>query len=208
MELMRLWDRVISSMQERIGHQDVEIWLRRPVRPVALDGQILKLQVDNGYYADWIKDNYLEALQTEASKTLELPVEISFTWDGAPSDDDEPSPVRPPAARAIGLNTHQTFSNFVIGECNKFAHAAAEAVADRPAKSYNPLFIYGATGLGKTHLMHAIGNACLRRHGGQKIVYVTAEAFMNDRRVSVWVPLSRSARVGGSPWVMIDGRSD
>ena len=181
MNIDNLWDRLIGAMQQRIGHQDVEIWLRKPARPIRLEGSNLLLEVENSYYADWIRDNYLDALRTEASSALGLPVDISITWAGehraeAPrSVDDTP---RPPSG--LGVNAHQTFDTFVIGECNKFAHAAAHAVADRPALNYNPLFIYGATGLGKTHLMHAIGNTVLSTQAGAKVVYVTAEAFMNE----------------------------
>ncbi len=182
MELTRLWDQVLATMEHHIGHQDVDIWLRRPARPDRLDADALVLEVDNGYYADWIRDNYLESLQDAASEVAGFPLRIDFTWDGAPAGAG-PSPIpstRRPADRAVGVNPHQTFDNFVIGECNKFAHAAAEAVADRPARAYNPLFVYGATGLGKTHLLHAIGNAVLRRHASARVVYITAEAFMNE----------------------------
>jgi chromosomal replication initiator protein len=180
MDLSQLWERLISAMQERIGHQDVEIWLSRPARPLRLDGDTLWIEVDNAYYADWIQDNLVEALRIEASAALSVPVTIRLTWQGDQPEANATSLPQPAAARGVGLHPHQTFDNFVIGECNKFAHAAAEAVADRPARSYNPLFIYGATGLGKTHLMHAMGNRILARHRKAKVVYVTAEAFMNE----------------------------
>ena len=179
MDLSRLWEHLISAMQARIGHQDVEIWLSRPARPLRLEGDTLWIEVDNAYYADWIRDNLVEALHTEASEVLGLPVAIRLTWQGDQTESNA-GPPQPAAARGVGLQAHQTFDSFVIGECNKFAHAAAEAVAERPARSYNPLFIYGATGLGKTHLLHAIGNSILRRHRKAKVVYVTAEAFMNE----------------------------
>lgn len=178
--LGRLWERLLSAMQERIGHQDVEIWLRKPVKPLSLEGSRLLLRTENGYYADWIRENYLVALTAALAAAIGGQPEIGFTWDGAPTGDERPDPARSPAARGFGLNPLQTFENFVVGKCNEFSHAGASAVADRPARAYNPLYIYGLSGMGKTHLMHAIGNAALQRHPDAKVVYVTAEAFMNE----------------------------
>ncbi len=182
MELHSLWDSLLDAMSRRIGKQDVDIWLRNAT-PVHLGNDRLLLDVPNRYYADWITDNYVEALTTELRRALgdDTEPQFSFTW---PDDGNgEPSPgTIPPGndGRGSGLNPAQTFANFVIGECNKFAHAAAAAVADNPARNYNPLFIYGATGLGKTHLMHAIGNQIVARQPSATVVYVTAEDFTNE----------------------------
>jgi chromosomal replication initiator protein len=182
MELNSLWDTLLDAMSRRIGKQDVEIWLRGAT-PVHLGDKGLLLDVPNRYYADWIKDNYVDAMSSELRGVLgqDADPQFSFTWrDEAP---DEPARgTLPPNddSRGSGLNPAQTFANFVIGECNKFAHAAAAAVADNPARNYNPLFIYGATGLGKTHLMHAIGNQILASQPSATVVYVTAEDFMNE----------------------------
>lgn len=182
MDLTTLWDHLLSAMQRRIGHQDVEIWLKT-AEPLRLDGNVLVIEVANRYYADWIGDNYLEDLQEEASAALGMGIELEFSFGDEPSAEVgrrglERTHDRLP--RALGVNQAQTFDNFVVGECNKFAHAAAGAVSDHPARNYNPLFIYGATGLGKTHLMHAIANHVLRHHGSARVVYVTAEDFMNE----------------------------
>ncbi|MEQ1503874.1 MAG: chromosomal replication initiator protein DnaA [Myxococcota bacterium] len=182
MELTSLWDSLLDAMRQRIGTQDVEVWLRS-ASPVHLDDDVMILEVANRYYADWIGENYLDSLRGEARAILGRPVEMRFTWRDEPTA-EEPRPGidvdgdREP--RGLGVNTTQTFDSFVIGECNKFAHAAASAVADHPARNYNPLFIYGSTGLGKTHLMHAIANRVLADDEPARIVYVTAEDFMNE----------------------------
>lgn len=182
LELTSLWDTLLESMRHRIGSQDVDVWLKS-VSPVHLDDDVMILEVANRYYADWIGDNYLDSLRGEVRTLLGRSVEMRFTWrDDATAEEANPSleadDDRQP--RGIGVNTSQTFDSFVIGECNKFAHAAASAVADHPARNYNPLFIYGSTGLGKTHLMHAIGNKVLGSGDPARIVYVTAEDFMNE----------------------------
>ena len=184
METASLWESLLNAMQRRINHQEMEIWLRRPVRPVTFDGQQLILRCTNSYVADWIRDNYMPILTEEARRITGTDVNINLKWANAETDGGNISAnsSRTDAAveRTVGLNTHQTFDNFVIGECNRFAQAAAEAVAERPAQAYTPLFIYGSTGLGKTHLMHAIGNYVHRQYANSRIVYVTAEAFMNE----------------------------
>jgi chromosomal replication initiator protein len=182
MELTSLWDSLLDSMRRRIGSQDVEVWLKG-ARPIHLDDDVMILEVANRYYAEWIGENYLASLAEEAKSLLGGPVELRFSWREEPAPEETRGPLdvdleRQP--RGLGVNNSQTFDNFVIGECNKFAHAAAGAVADHPARNYNPLFIYGSTGLGKTHLMHAIANRVLEGDEQQRIVYVTAEDFMNE----------------------------
>ncbi len=187
MDLGTLWERLLDAMRDRIGHQDVEIWLQaaRPARlEQSAEGEHLVLEVANRYYADWISDNYLDDLRAELSALAGRPIRPTFSWADEGSSTETRAagsePVAEQLPRAVGVNRTQTFDNFVIGECNKFAHAAAAAVSDHPARNYNPLFIYGATGLGKTHLMHALSNKVLDLHPGSRIVYVTAEAFMNE----------------------------
>ncbi len=182
MTISRIWDDLLHGMESRIGHQDVEIWLRSAT-PIRFEQGDLTLEVANRYYAEWITDNYLNDLQAEATRLTDQSVALSFIFREDPTA-EVPRPKsnqtakRPP--RAIGVNSTQTFQSFVVGECNKFAHAAAAAVADNPATNYNPLFIYGSTGLGKTHLMHAVANVILQHDASARVVYVTAEDFMNE----------------------------
>ena len=185
MDLPQLWEATLETMRERIGRTDVEIWLGK-ARPMEFDDRqgILRVQVDNRYYADWIGENYEDELQDAIRSIHGRAVHLKFTWPDEPPPDEElgdnASDAAPVASRANGVNYAQTFESFVIGECNKFAHAAAYAVADHLATQYNPLFIYGSTGLGKTHLMHAIANRVLGRDKDARVVYVTAEDFMNE----------------------------
>jgi chromosomal replication initiator protein len=181
MDVSGLWDRLVESMQEQIGAQDVQIWFRS-ARPVRLDDAQLVVEVPNKYYAEWIRDNYGTHLAARATARVGRPIEVTFTWtdDDPTLDGPEPLTTAERAPRAIGVNPSQTFENFVVGECNKFSHAAAAAVADFPANRYNPLFIYGSTGLGKTHLMHAIANRVLHLQPGARVIYVTIEDFMNE----------------------------
>jgi chromosomal replication initiator protein len=179
----QVWTQVLDAMRARIGGQDVDVWLKG-ARPVHLDGTVLIVEVANRYYADWIGENYQALLGEELSTALGRRVELRTTWRDEPTAEEPRSGVpdadldrRP---RGIGVVTGQTFESFVIGECNKFAHAAAVAVSENPARNYNPLFIYGATGLGKTHLMHAIANRVLATTANARVVYVTAEDFMNE----------------------------
>lgn len=178
MDSAQLWNRLLEAMQDRIGREDVEIWLTS-ARPLRLEDDVLGLEVANRYYRDWITENYLADLVGEASALRGRPtrVEISTlerTQEGQEERNNTPQP------RAIGVSANQTFENFVVGECNQFAHAASRGVADSPAKQYNPLFIWGSTGLGKTHLMHAVANHILGTDPSARIIYVTAEEFMND----------------------------
>jgi chromosomal replication initiator protein len=183
MDLARFWDHLIDTMRQRIGVQEVEIWLADS-RAIAVDQDRLTVEVSNRLYADWIRENYLDAVTAIASELAGRPLRIDFTFAAESTGTALPLQVGPTterseAPRAVGLNPRQTFGEFVVGECNRFAHAAASAVADHPARNYNPLFIYGPTGLGKTHLMHAIGNQVLATPS-TRIVYVTAEDFTNE----------------------------
>jgi chromosomal replication initiator protein len=182
-EADRVWGQVLDAMRRRIGGQDVDVWLKG-AHPTHLGDQQFVIEVANRYYADWIAENYQAALAEELGGILGRRAELRLTWRDEPTG-EEPHPAaadqdldrRP---RGIGVVASQTFESFVIGECNKFAHAAASAVAENPARNYNPLFIYGATGLGKTHLMHAVANRVLANVPNARVVYVTAEDFMNE----------------------------
>lgn len=183
MDLTRFWDHLIDTMRQRIGVQEVEIWLADS-RAIALTDDRLVVEVSNRLYANWIRENYLDAFKAIAAELSGHPVAIEFTFASEPTERDLPLQIGPSSERAdvpraVGLHPRQTFAEFVVGECNRFAHAAASAVADHPARNYNPLFIYGSTGLGKTHLMHAVGNHVLGNPAA-RVVYVTAEDFTNE----------------------------
>jgi len=178
-----VWSKVQNSLREKLGAQSWEIWIR-PIQLAHISGEQVQLEVPNRYYRDWVQHNYATTLSNELEEVIGHPVEIQFQV-ARRSDSAAPlsaAQTAPSADASIpGLSPDNTFDRFVVGKSNEFAHAAALAVADSPGESqYNPLFIYGETGLGKTHLLHAIGNRMYERNPDVRVLYVTAEQFTND----------------------------
>ena len=189
-----IWESVQKKLVARIGAASVETWLS-PMALSAMGADRVYLQCPNPHYADWVECNYMDALRESFAEVLGRAVQVRFeieTPRPAPpieppieevvepvEESEDPSPRL--SGGSPGISPTKTFHNFVVGASNQFAQAAAQAVAEEPGHNqYNPLFIYGSTGLGKTHLMHAIGNAVLRRDRGARILYVTAEKFTNE----------------------------
>jgi chromosomal replication initiator protein len=180
----QLWSMIQGSLREKLGAQNFEIWIR-PIQMSSISGDAVSLEVPNRYYRDWVAANYGPALNEELEQAIGRPVRLKFHV--ARAAETEAEPVERPVEKIRkpdpipGVSLDKTFENFVVGKSNEFAHAAALAVADAPGESqYNPLFIYGDTGLGKTHLVHAIGNRIRQQDPEAKILYVTAEQFTND----------------------------
>ena len=176
-----LWSRCVRSLQAELPEQQFNTWIR-PLQAVE-DGGELRLLAPNRFVVDWLQQNYLsriEELIASAGSTAAVTIEVgsrSATVE-APS---APSP-RPSAAprMASRLNPSFTFAHFVEGKSNQLARAAASQVAANPGGSYNPLFIYGGVGLGKTHLMQSVGNAMLATNPGARVCYVHSERFVGD----------------------------
>ena len=165
-----------------------------PVRATALDGDQLTLEVANDFCEVWLKDNYLgliqDVLMHAAGQQLKVRFVVGATAAGATLTGEskairaralalEQADELPPSGRDLGFNPKNTFDTFVVGN-NSFAHAAALAVAQAPGKSYNPLFLYGGVGLGKTHLLHAIGQHVVGHKRGARVAYVSSEKFTNE----------------------------
>jgi chromosomal replication initiator protein len=194
-EPTRLWEQVLLAIRERIGSpQTFETWFR-PIAAVAMGPDRVELEVPNAFFVDWIHEHHLPQLRQGLLEVLGATPEIRFkTRDAAPAA--EPAPVRPapvppsvslPAAprpdRAwleSQLNPRLTFDGFIVGSSNQFTHAACSAVADNPGFAYNPLFIFGGSGLGKTHLLHAVGHAVRQKRPEARVYYVPAERFTNE----------------------------
>ena len=190
-----LWERTGVGLRAELGG-NFTAWFGR-ARPVRVDGQSFVLAVPSLFVKEWIEGRYLDQLREAVVRAAgrDLPVvlitDLSLDTDAAadsPSPDSHEQPpdepgraVEPPA----DFHPKYTFESFVIGESNRFAHAAALAVAEAPAESYNPLFIYGGAGLGKTHLLHAIGRYVRDWKPGSVVRYVTTEQFLNDFIVSL-----------------------
>jgi chromosomal replication initiator protein len=184
------WTRVTDVLREKIGSQNLETWFR-PALYLGVHETRALLQLPNKFFVDWITDHYhgalLESLREVIGPELGgivLRVNPNPQGELFPRSERRAEPGADEAprrsARRGGLVLRYTFTNFVVGASNKFAHAAAEAVAAKPGEHYNPLFIYGGVGLGKTHLVNAIGHHVLERANGAKVGYFSAESFMNE----------------------------
>jgi chromosomal replication initiator protein len=183
MNTSAVWSQSLDVLRKRLTAQDVDVWLKT-VHISQLDHFGAVLEVENKYIRDWIQERYhpaiVDALHVVTGDQLDVEYQLRETEDGDEVPTPRPPPTREESLGAAQLNRLQTFDSFVVGECNKLAHAAAHAVAEAPSTDYNPLFIYGASGLGKTHLMNAIGNEILRHGQLNAVVYVTGEDFMNE----------------------------
>jgi len=184
------WTRVTDVLREKIGSQNLETWFR-PALYLGVHETRALLQLPNKFFVDWITDHYqtalLESLQEVIGSDLGgivLRVNPNPQGELFPRSErrSDPTVDETPRrnARRGGLVPRYTFTNFVVGASNKFAHAAAESVAAKPGEHYNPLFIYGGVGLGKTHLINAIGHHVIERSAGAKVGYFSAESFMNE----------------------------
>ncbi len=187
-----VWKTVQERVEQEIGSDNFNVWFKRLVLG-GIQDDVVDLHGPDRYHLDWVDWNYGTILVDQFTRLLGRPVRLNFSVDGRPADasgGDRPGGGSDPAAspktgnrpgRSAGLMAGKVFENFVVGTCNQFAHAASLAVADFPgAPNYNPLFIYGDTGLGKTHLMQAIGNRVLAQTPDCKVIYTTAEAFVNE----------------------------
>jgi chromosomal replication initiator protein len=182
-DLDRAWEQVLERMTERISADDFA-QLIRPLRPLAITPAQFRLEAPNRLTLICITDNYLEVLRDCVAAVvgsrqilIDLPVRDQGELFPDPSRrraDRRARPTHP------GLNPKYTFANFVIGASNQFAHAASKAVATQPGDHYNPLFIYGGVGLGKTHLANAIGHQIGEHNSLARIAYLSSDAFMND----------------------------
>jgi chromosomal replication initiator protein len=181
-----LWNQCLRVLQAELPEQQFNTWIR-PLQAVD-DGNILKLLAPNRFVVDWLKQHHVQRilqLVEESGGGTELVIEVG----SRPGQQAAPSDGRPKATPiaasshspvASRLNPSFTFENFVEGKSNQLARAAATQVGENPGLSYNPLFIYGGVGLGKTHLMHAVGNAMLKANPAARVSYVHSERFVGD----------------------------
>ena len=181
-----LWAEAQAEIKERIGKQNYDTWIR-PIQFVSRNKNELVVAVANKFFRDWVGQNYLDDLESVVSAIakhdLKVVIAVEQNGDEAKPQEkiqrkDDKERERQP--RQSHLVQKYTFDNFVIGTSNQFAHAACMAVANQPGEHYNPLFIYGGVGLGKTHLVNAIGHQAAARRPNLKIVYLSSESFMNE----------------------------
>jgi chromosomal replication initiator protein len=184
-----LWNQVLERIKKKISKPSFETWMKA-TKAHALKGDTLTVIAPNEFNRDWLEDRYADLI---ADLLFELTgEELEAKFITPPNQDDDGFNIPTTAKKAKKqnddhhdfsqhmLNTKNTFDTFVIGSGNRFAHAASLAVAEAPAKAYNPLFIYGGVGLGKTHLMHAIGHYVLEHNPQAKVVYLSSEKFTNE----------------------------
>jgi chromosomal replication initiator protein len=191
-----LWHSALDALERKYSKPVFEMWLK-PMRPLALSGNEITLSVQSPFARDWAENRLKSDLADVLSDLLGHDVVLRFvvTPDGGPQGeqarfDGSPSPAggRPALGEDLrqgNLNQRYTFEEFVVGNSNRFAHAAALAVAETPARAYNPLFLYGGVGLGKTHLMHAIGHRVVAQNPRANVVYVSSEKFTNEFIIAI-----------------------
>jgi chromosomal replication initiator protein len=206
------WTRILESARPHVSDKSFRMWLAH-TEPLALSQDQLTVKAPSDFAAEWIADKYGELLSQLAGQVIGSPIDVQVrvgpggatrpaTADSGdtvttpaqaapPTRRVEPAPgaasPRPAGGVVFGnpLNERYTFERFVVGTHNQLAAAASRAVAESPARMYNPLFIYGGVGLGKTHLMHAIGHVMLARDAGKRVAYISSERFTNDLIASI-----------------------
>ena len=181
-----LWSAAVAEIKEQIGKQNFETWIK-PISFVSRSKTEVVLDVPNKFFRDWLTEHYLEQMEAVLSSLAKNDIKVVFgineRLDGQAGvektlkKDDKP---REKGPSNNNLVARYTFQNFVVGASNQFAHAACMAVANQPGEHYNPLFIYGGVGLGKTHLVNAIGHHAVAQRPGLKVVYLSSESFMNE----------------------------
>jgi len=187
MNAEQAWQSVLGQLQMEMPRASFDTWVR-DTRPVSYDKGVLTVGVRNAYARDWLESRLADTVSRLLIGILNTNVTVNFVVVNADEPiptpaDPEPAPASlemtpPERTRSTTLNPRYIFDTFVVGSGNRLAHAACQAVAEKPARAYNPLFLYGGVGLGKTHLLHAIGNACISR--GLNVLYVSSEEFTND----------------------------
>ncbi|MGN1387417.1 MAG: chromosomal replication initiator protein DnaA [Bacillus sp. (in: firmicutes)] len=185
-----LWDEVLSQMEKKVSKPSYETWLKS-TKASSLQGDTLTITAPNEFARDWLEGRYTHLISSVLYEVVgeELFVKFIIPQNQSNSDLEDQFPADKKKKKRDDesneysqhmLNNKNTFDTFVIGSGNRFAHAASLAVAEAPAKAYNPLFIYGGVGLGKTHLMHAIGHYVLEHNPSAKVVYLSSEKFTNE----------------------------
>src|SRR5688572_24735417 len=185
-----IWDQILSRVETKVNRHSFYTWFK-PTSFVADGGSSITVRVPNPLFKDWLTKHYSVVLSEALAEVRRAGASLVFVAEGvavpssvpeppSPSSDELDAPVQTTPVAPGGLNPRYTFDTFIVGPSNQFAHAACRAVAEAPSRSYNPLFIYGGVGLGKTHLMHAVGHYVLHHDASLKLTYISSERFMNE----------------------------
>lgn len=193
-----LWSQARASLETKLDSNQYRKWIAA-LEMTGEQNDEIHLSAPNAFVRDWVYENYLGMIRDEVGRLAQRPMEVSIAVvPGAPTREEEnqPSGSETPASETsgggktaflanaagsrMGLRPNYTFKEFVVGSSNQFAHAACIAVSDAPGGKYNPLFIFGGVGLGKTHLLHAIGHRILDESPDQRVIYLSSETFVNE----------------------------
>jgi chromosomal replication initiator protein len=191
MDAKQVWRAVLGELQVSLSPANFETWLK-DTSLAEIDENRFRIAAPNGFARDWLDNRYRPLISQALARVVGGSVQVEFVVADAPgpvpvqmSDEALALPPTSAGGNTVNLNGRYTFTNFIVGSANRLAHAAALSVAERPGHAYNPLFLYGGVGLGKTHLMHAIGNAVAAKFPRKRILYATSEKFTNDFNNSI-----------------------
>jgi chromosomal replication initiator protein len=202
MDAKQVWRAALGELQVSLSPANFETWLR-DTQLVDVEEQRFRISVPNGFAKDWLESRYRSLISQTLARVVGYSVQVEFVVGAETQGSDEPPTgskaavgeerqhVRVEPTRVGGeggatyINPRYTFANFIVGSANRLAHAASLSVAERPGHAYNPLFLYGGVGLGKTHLMHAIGNQVIAKFPRKRVVYATSEKFTNEFIASI-----------------------
>ncbi len=206
MDAKQVWRATLGELQVSLSPANYETWLKDTTL-VDVDGDLFRVGAPNGFAKDWLENRYRSLIAQTLARIVGYSVNVEFDiLDPEPEQTEAAAPrapqKAPPPTRSarirvepgrvggtegggVNLNGRYTFRTFIVGSANRLAHAASLSVAERPGEAYNPLFLYGGVGLGKTHLMHAVGNAVAQRFPRKRVVYATSEKFTNDFITSI-----------------------
>ena len=187
---MNLWEQILARVETKVNRHSFYTWFK-PTTFIASDTRQISVRVPNPLFKDWLTKHYSGLIAEAMAEVQNASLDVNFVADAQGEGHqvaiaaDEVPPAETEALLVVepgsaGLNPRYTFDTFIVGSSNQFAHAACRAVAEAPSRSYNPLFIYGGVGLGKTHLMHAVGQYVLRHDRNLKLTYISSERFMNE----------------------------
>lgn len=185
MTLEDIWNNSLLKIEEKVGSSITELWFK-PIKLFQLKEHHATIDIPNRFFRDWIEENYPDLIAESLGGVLGFPVSILYKREEKidpvvkKMDMKLESRRQSLARRGIYLNPKYTFENFVVGTSNQFAQAAARSISESPGRTYNPLFIYGGVGLGKTHLINAVGNAVIDRDPNLIVLYVSSEQFTNE----------------------------
>ncbi|WP_055106443.1 chromosomal replication initiator protein DnaA [Paenibacillus ihumii] len=180
-----IWQHILSIINTKLSKPSFDTWFKA-TKVVSLTDDSIVISAPTTFAVEWLESRYTKLVATTVYEYLDKQVDVSFVIEeSAPAEQTQkqketPAPVAVEEPISHMLNPKYTFDTFVIGSGNRFAHAASLAVAEAPARAYNPLFLYGGVGLGKTHLMHAIGHYILEHSPSSKVVYISSEKFTNE----------------------------